>query len=101
MLFLCKCDTVADAEVSLTPAIVGLALWTQEECLAGAGMMMSQRRAGLAPSQRTHALEETDMAFGMALLFQEVLSVFSFLGLEPMVATGKSLPESSFSYCPS
>lgn len=40
--------------------------------------------------QRTYALEETDIASGMALLFQEVLSVFS-LGLEPMMATGKFL----------
>lgn len=63
--------------------------------------MMSQRRAGSASPQRAHGLEETDLASGMALLFQEVLSVFSFLGLEPMVATGSSLLESSFSYCPS
>lgn len=50
--------------------------------------------------QRTYALEETDIASGMALLFQEVLSVFS-LGLEPMMATGKFFMRSSFSYCPS
>lgn len=40
------------------------------------------------------------MASGTAFLFQEVPSV-SFLGLEPMAATGNSLLEASFSYCPS
>lgn len=49
--------------------------------------MLSQGRAGSVPPQRSHALEEADMASGMALFFQEVLSVSFFLDLEPMVAS--------------
>lgn len=55
---------------------------------------------GVSPTSEDHAPEETDMTSGTAFLFQEVLSV-SFLGLEPMEATGNSLLEASFSCFPS